>query len=217
MGNQHVPTVDGGSIKGLGIQPDLLLLGNPTTDEFQHQFLGLVSQTDIDGDPNPYYDDVTNDDVPDGRVAIREGFIRDAYHEADATLALGRSLLKGKETVFASSDHGFAPQWYAVNAGKVLFDAGINSSEVFSNCRATLPTTRAAAATVFTKAKVCWAGGTAQVYINLAGRDPAGAILPVPVRPPTRRQRPARAPTARRSRPPTTRRCETRSSRRSRA
>ena len=132
---------------------------------------------DIDGDPNPYYDDVTNDDVPDGRVAIREGFIRDAYHEADATLALGRSLLKGKETVFASSDHGFAPQWYAVNAGKVLSDAGINSGEVFSNCRATLPANRGAAATVFTKAKVCWAGGTAQVYINLAGRDPAGAPL----------------------------------------
>ena len=26
---------------------------------------------------------------------------------------------------FVSSDHGFAPQWYAVNAGKVLTDAGL--------------------------------------------------------------------------------------------
>ena len=29
--------------------------------------------TDIDGNPNPYYDDLTNDDVPDGRVADPRG------------------------------------------------------------------------------------------------------------------------------------------------
>src|SRR5262245_65524124 len=98
------------------------MLGSPTTDEFQHQFMALVTPTDIDGAPNPYYDDVTNDDVPDGRVAIREGYIRSAYQEADATLALGRMLMGGNPTTFASSDHGFAPQWYAVNAGKVLSD-----------------------------------------------------------------------------------------------
>ena len=27
--------------------------------------------------------------------------------------------------MFASSDHGFAPQWYAVNVPKVLADAGL--------------------------------------------------------------------------------------------
>ena len=71
-------------------------LGTPTTDEFQHQFMGLVTPTDIDGDPNPYYDDLTNDNVPDGRVAIREGYIRSAYHEADETLELGRELMGGR-------------------------------------------------------------------------------------------------------------------------
>ncbi len=67
---------------------------------------------------------------------IREGYIRTAYKEADATLALGRALMGGNPTTFASSDHGFAPQWYAVNAGKVLADAGIQTPEQLSNCRA---------------------------------------------------------------------------------
>ena len=78
---------------GLGIKPDLLLVGSPTTDEFQHQFTALVTPTDIDGNPNPYYDDLTNDDVPDGRIAIREGYIRSAYQEADRTLDLARDLM----------------------------------------------------------------------------------------------------------------------------
>ena len=31
-------------------------------------------------------------------------------------------------TTFATSDHGFGAQWLAVNAGKVLFDAGLQNS-----------------------------------------------------------------------------------------
>lgn len=149
------------------VQPDtdLLLLGNPVTDEFSHQFMGLVTPADMDGAPNPYFDDVTGDGIPDGRIAIREGYIRAAYAEADQTLALGRSLMGGNPTVFATSDHGFAPQWYAVNVSKVLADLGLGA-EQSSNCRA------AAGA----KAKECHAGGTAQIYINLAGRDPGGVV-----------------------------------------
>lgn len=144
------------------VQPDtdLLFLGNPVTDEFSHQFMALYTPTDIDGNPNPYYDDLTNDNVPDGRVDIREGYVRDAYHEADQTLALGRQLMGTNATVFAASDHGFAPQWYAVNAGKVLADAGIQTPEQVSNCRA------AVGAGAVNKAKACWAGGTAQIYVN---------------------------------------------------
>ena len=143
------------------VQPntDLLFLGSPVTDEFSHQFMGLYTPTDMDGNPNPYYDDLTNDNIPDGRVDIREGYVRSAYHEADQTLALGRSLMPNA-TVFASSDHGFAPQWYAVNAGKVLADAGIQTPEQISNCRA------AVGASPVNNAKACWAGGTAQIYVN---------------------------------------------------
>ena len=140
------------------VQPntDLLFLGAPTTDEFSHQFMGLVTPTDMDGDPNPYYDDLTNDNIPDGRVATREGYIKSAYHEADETLALGRSLM-GNATTFVTSDHGFGPQWYAVNAPKVLTDAGLQIPEQPSNCRAAAGTNLA---------KACWAGGTAQIYVN---------------------------------------------------
>jgi 2',3'-cyclic-nucleotide 2'-phosphodiesterase (5'-nucleotidase family)/predicted AlkP superfamily phosphohydrolase/phosphomutase len=151
------------------VQPntDLLFIGNPVTDEFSHQFMGLYTPTDIDGNPNPYFDDVTNDDIPDGRVAIREGYVRAAYHEADQTLALGRSLMGLDATVFASSDHGFAPQWYAVNVSKALADLGYGPEQI-SNCRAV-------AATLV---KECHAGGTAQLYIDLAGRDPASGNTP---------------------------------------
>ncbi|MEO7841314.1 MAG: alkaline phosphatase family protein, partial [Anaerolineales bacterium] len=150
------------------VQPntDLLFLGSPVTDEFSHQFMALYTPTDMDGNPNPYFDDVTNDDIPDGRVTIREGYVRSAYHEADETLALGRSLM-GNATVFATSDHGFAPQWYAVNASKALADLGYGP-EQSSNCRA-VPATLV---------KECHAGGTVQFYIDLAGRDPGGSNAP---------------------------------------
>jgi 2',3'-cyclic-nucleotide 2'-phosphodiesterase (5'-nucleotidase family) len=154
----------------LGVRPDLLMLGTPTTDEFSHQFMGLLTPTDMDGDPNPYYDDATGDGNPDGRLAAREGYIRAAYHEADDTLGLGRALMGKDAAVFASSDHGFAAQWYAVNAGKVLADAGIQTPEQPTNCRA------ASGASAVNQAKACWAGGTAQIYINLAGRDPGGTV-----------------------------------------
>lgn len=144
-------------IDDLGVTPDLLMLGNPVTDEFSHQFMGLVTPTDMDGDPNPYFDDVTGDGIPDGRLEIREGYLRSAYEEADQTLALARSLMGSDATVFASSDHGFAPQWFAVNVSRVLADLGL-ATEQASNCRAAISD----------KAKECHAGGTAQIYINPA-------------------------------------------------
>ena len=46
--------------------PDLVLGGNPVVDEFSHQFLALITPTDPNGDPNPYYDNVDGDG-PQGR------------------------------------------------------------------------------------------------------------------------------------------------------
>ena len=151
----------------LNVRPDLLLLGTPVTDEFSHQFLGLLVPTDMDGAPNPYYDDVNGDGTKDNRLEAREGYIRSAYHEADETLTLGRQLMGGTPTTFVSSDHGFAPQWYAVDAGTVLERAGLQGRGQTSNCRVGGAPTRA---------KACWAGGTAQIYVNLAGRDPGGVV-----------------------------------------
>jgi 2',3'-cyclic-nucleotide 2'-phosphodiesterase (5'-nucleotidase family) len=54
-----------------------------------------------------------------------------------------------------------------VNAGKILSDAGLQSPEQPTNCRAAATTNLA---------KACFAGGTAQIYVNLAGRDPGGTV-----------------------------------------
>jgi 2',3'-cyclic-nucleotide 2'-phosphodiesterase (5'-nucleotidase family) len=146
-------------------QPDLLMLGVPTTDEFQHQFLGLVSPTLPGGAANPAYDDVDLDGEADGRVATREGFIRTAYREADKTLTLARSLIGKNPTTFVASDHGFAPQFLAIDASKPLVDMGLLSKPQTSNCRTATGETRA-------QAIACWAGGTLQIYLSVSGRDP---------------------------------------------
>jgi 2',3'-cyclic-nucleotide 2'-phosphodiesterase (5'-nucleotidase family) len=152
------------------LQPDtdLALVGYPFTDEVSHQFMALVTPTDIDGNPNPCYDVTPKfDDVTctgagtAGRVPIREGYIQSAYHAADSKVALARSLLGGNPTTFAGSDHGFAPQWLAVNAQKVLHDTTVHgqvlhASDAAANC----------AAATTDLAKACWAGGTIQVYVN---------------------------------------------------
>jgi 2',3'-cyclic-nucleotide 2'-phosphodiesterase (5'-nucleotidase family)/predicted AlkP superfamily pyrophosphatase or phosphodiesterase len=151
-------------------RPDLLLVGFPTTDEFQHQFLGLVSRTLPGGAPNPAYDDVNLDGVRDGRVRERKGFIREAYEGADRTLTLARKLVGRDPTTFVGSDHGFAPQFLAIDASRVLVDLGLLSRPQTSNCRP-------ATGETIGKAKACWAGGTVQIYLNLAGRDPAGGGL----------------------------------------
>ncbi|MCZ7588098.1 MAG: 5'-nucleotidase C-terminal domain-containing protein [Gaiella sp.] len=148
-------------------QPDLLLAGMPTTDEFQHQFLGLVSQKLPGGAPNPAYDDVDLDGKKDGRVAAREGFLRTAYEEADEVLTRARELMGKDPTTFVASDHGFAPQFLAIDASKPLVDLGLLSKPQTSNCRP-------ASGETIGKAKACWAGGTVQIYLNLAGRDPTG-------------------------------------------
>ena len=169
-------------VDDLGVVPDLLLLGSPLTDEFSHQFLGLVSPTDLDGAANPFFDDANGDGTVDGRVETREGFLRQAYQAADETVALGRALLGSEATVLASSDHGFAPAYYAVNAGLALQQSGVIESEQTDNCRVSPPivsttaTPDPEAAPTGPKAKACWAGGTTQIYLNIVDRDPAGVV-----------------------------------------
>lgn len=147
-------------------KPDLALVGYPGTDEFSHQFLGLVTKTLPNGQPNPAFDDIEVNGTPDGRVRQREAFIRRAYQGSDATMRLAqRHLASDDVTTFVSSDHGFAPQFLAIDASKVLVDLGLLSKPQTANCRPAVGET-------IGKAKACWAGGAVQVYLNLAGRDP---------------------------------------------
>jgi predicted AlkP superfamily phosphohydrolase/phosphomutase len=151
------------------LQPDtdLALVGYQGPDDFQHQFLGLITPTDMDGASNPCYDRVQCAGSLDHRVSTREGYIRGAYAGADAKLDLARQLMGGRPTVFAASDHGFAPHWYAVNAGQILEDAGLQFTAQTGNCRAGGAPGRA---------KACYSGATVQIYISLSGRDPAGVV-----------------------------------------
>jgi 2',3'-cyclic-nucleotide 2'-phosphodiesterase (5'-nucleotidase family)/predicted AlkP superfamily phosphohydrolase/phosphomutase len=165
------------------LQPDtdLAMVGYPFTDEVSHQFLGLVTPNDPDGSLNPCYDVTPKfDDVQctgrgsANRVAIREGYIRSAYEDADEKLAVTRHLMGDNPTTFAGSDHGFGAQRYAVNANKVLFDATVHntvtntdvslhaSSAIAQNCNN--PFGGPSIANDLTKA--CWAGGTIQIYVN---------------------------------------------------
>ena len=90
---------------------------------------------------------------------------------------------KKETTVFASSDHGFAPQWLAINARKILFDTKVtntvtgaqvsvhpsgNPTAVFPNPPGGTPLSncRAQIGTAADLAKACWAGGTVQIYLN---------------------------------------------------
>ncbi len=160
------------------LQPDteVLLAGTDQTDEVSHQILGLLTPTAPDGSANPYFDRVAGTGPRDNRLAQREGYLRTAYHSADARLGLVRSLLRNAD-VLASSDHGFAPQWLAVDAPLILKNLGLQDVEQTGNCRPAA--TSAAGKTI---AKACWAGATAQIYLDLKGRNPDGVLDPADYR-----------------------------------
>lgn len=143
------------------VRPDLLFVGYPLTDEFSHQFLALITPG------TPVFDDANRTGKPDGRVAIREAFLRRAYEGADQTLGLAMGLMPPGTAVFVSSDHGFAATWKAVNASVVLQEAGLTTAPQAGNCRP---------ASATEKVKACWTGGTVQFYVNLKGRDIPGAV-----------------------------------------
>ncbi len=157
------------------LQPhtDVLLAGTDQTDEVSHQILGLLTPTAPDGSANPYYDRVAGTGPRDHRVAQRSAYLAGAYHSADARLGLVRSLLGRGSDVLASSDHGFAPQWLAIDAALPLKQLGLQDVEQTGNCKP-----NPASAPGGTVAKQCEAGATTQIYLNLKGRDPDGTLDP---------------------------------------
>jgi len=148
-------------------QPDLVMAGYPVIGDLSRQFLGLVTERLPNGDPNPAYDDANLDGTPDGRVEARTAFLRRAYEGADALLALIQAGMPKKTASFVASGHGFAPQFLAIDASRPLVDLGLLSIPQTSSCKPSVGET-------IGKAKACWSGGTLHVYLNLAGRDPAG-------------------------------------------
>jgi 2',3'-cyclic-nucleotide 2'-phosphodiesterase (5'-nucleotidase family)/predicted AlkP superfamily phosphohydrolase/phosphomutase len=155
------------------LQPDtdVVLAGTDQTDEVSHQILGLLTPIAPDGSRNPFFDRVAGTGPRDGRIAQRTGYLRGAYSSADARLGLLRHLVGRDPDVLASSDHGFAPQWLAIDAALPLKQLGLQDVEQTSNCRPAV-----ASAPGGTIAKECEAGGTAQIYLDLKGRNPDGVL-----------------------------------------
>jgi len=139
-------------------RPDLLMQGYPVTGDFQQAFLGLITPVLPQGAPNPVYE-------PGDRLAAREAYLRRAYQGAAETLRLSRSLTGADPATFLVSDHGAAPQFLAIDASRILVDLGLLSRPQTSNCRP-------ATGETIGKAKACWSGGSVQIYLNVAGRDP---------------------------------------------
>jgi 2',3'-cyclic-nucleotide 2'-phosphodiesterase (5'-nucleotidase family)/predicted AlkP superfamily phosphohydrolase/phosphomutase len=153
-------------------KPDLAMVGYPGTDEIQHQFLGLVTKKLPNGASNPAYDDIEVNHTPDHRVSQRSAYIREAYQGSDATMRLAQKHMHtGHLDTFVSSDHGFAPQFAAIDGSLPLVQLGLLSKPQTSNCRTPTGET-------IGKAKACWAGGALQVYLNVAGRDPVSTATP---------------------------------------
>jgi hypothetical protein len=150
------------------------MVGYPGTDEIQHQFLGLVTKRLPNGARNPAYDDIEVNGTPDHRVRQRKAYIRDAFVGSDATMRLAQEHMHTNNLdTFVAADHGFAPQFAAIDASLPLVQLGLLSRPQTANCRP-------ATGETIGMAKACWAGGAAQIYLNLAGRDPAGAFQQVP-------------------------------------
>ena len=153
-------------------EPDLLLVGMPTTDEFQHQFLGLVSQAAAQRCSQP--------GLRRRRPRRRQGRTRGSSASAFIRERLRRSPTRrcGWPARWSARTRprSWAPTTASrrssspIDASKVLVDMGLLSRPQTSNCRP-------ATGETIGKAKACWAGGAVQVYLNLAGRDPAGGGL----------------------------------------
>lgn len=137
-------------------RPDVLFAGSPVTDEFSHQFLGLVTPS------CPSYT---------AAAAPRyEAYLREAYAGADRLLGfllgLHEEVHGGRPLVAVSADHGFSGAWLSINANLVLEHAGLIVPDAIGR---PLPQSQAAG---------YWAGGTCNVYVNLAGRQPGGCVPP---------------------------------------
>ena len=158
-------------------KPDLLMVGMPTTDEFQHQFLGLViaEAAERRGESGLRRRRPQRCRRRPRRAA--RGLHPGGLPGSRQTLTLARSLVGRDPTTFVASDHGFAPQFLAIDGSKPLVDLGLLAKPQTSNCRtATGETDRARR----------WPAGPAarvQIYLNLVGRDPdRAAVTPDPGR-----------------------------------
>ena len=129
--------------------------------------MALVTPTDIDGAPNPYFDDLEGNGTPDGRSRSGKDI---SAAPMPAPMKRWRCLaacwVETRPSLRART-MASRPNGMRLMRARCSAMPGCKSPEQPSNCRAAATTNLA---------KACWAGGTAEIYVNLAGRDPGGTV-----------------------------------------
>jgi 2',3'-cyclic-nucleotide 2'-phosphodiesterase (5'-nucleotidase family) len=161
-------------VNDLGVHPDLLLLGTSSPATVSQEFLGFLAGEGEAATP-----------VADGSAAVApddaRAFLREGYAMADRLLAAGRELFGPEATTLVAAPGVLVPSWSAVDAGRVLRDAGLAENAQPDNCvpgaiSAPPGTPDPEALPVGPAVKACWSGGTAAISINLNGREAAGSV-----------------------------------------
>ena len=168
-------------VNTLGYKPDVLFLGSPVTDEFSHQFLGLLTKTERMGDQTVLRRRQRR--RHEGQAAGQAGGLhprrvpRSRRHARARTPADGqeghdrvrivrpwlRAAVAGDQRTEAAlrddgPEHGDRPRRLGPSERQSAAMFNPPGGTPLSNCRAQL-----GAADL---AKACWAGGTTQFYVN---------------------------------------------------
>lgn len=133
---------------------DLLLAYQPIIDQAQHALL-IVEPRQLSFSP--------------GLVATADEAIVATYRIADRAVGeLARTLDLQRDALVVVSDHGIAPLWEEVHLNEVLRRAGLAEVEGAGARQRLSGRSRMVAV---------GAGGSAHLYINLAGRQADGVVL----------------------------------------
>ena len=150
-------------------QPDLFLVGMPTTDEFQHQFLGLVTQDAAGRRPEPGVRRRQS-----GRRQGRPGPRARRLH-AHGLPGVRPDPEAGPFADRSQPDHvrrrpttASRPSSWPSTPARCWWTWACSRAPQTSNCRL-------ATGETIGKAKACWAGGTVQVYLEPGRPRPGGS------------------------------------------
>ena len=175
--------------------PDLLLAGFPTTDEFQHQFLGLVSPKLPTAPPTRPTTTSTSTACP------MAGSRRARHSSAPPTRAPTTTLTHGTHrSLAATRSPSSRPTTASGRSSSRSTPASRSSTSACCPSRRPRTAARRVGETIG-RAKACWAGGALQVYLNVVGPRPGDGQPRLQADPGGRRRRDGHEDPRRRSRP----------------
>jgi predicted AlkP superfamily phosphohydrolase/phosphomutase len=134
---------------------DLLMLYQPVVDEVQHVLLVR---------------DPRQKRYSPAFAATAGAAVTDVCRLADRAVGeLARSLDLSRDALIVVSDHGMAPVWETVHVNQLLQHAGLAQAEEGERGWRVKPSSRIVA---------FGSSGSANLYVNLKGREPSGVVEP---------------------------------------